>query len=95
MKVEPQTVVSGREFTITAIVTNKGAKELGTMSWRDQIRCNGTLHFLPNIKIMRIRVWKSEKAMNSTLRLKHPMKRKLKTLTFEIYLDVDDVLLEK
>lgn len=93
VKVEPQTVVSGKEFTITAIVTNKGAKELGTMSWRDQIRCTNA-SISTQYKDHANQGLEIGESYELNFTFKAPYEEKLKTLTFEIYLDVDDALLE-
>lgn len=93
VKVEPQTAVSGKEFTVTATVTNKGSKELEAMSWKDQIRCTNA-SISTQYKDQTNQGLEMGQSYELSFTFIAPYEEELKALTFEINLDVDGGLLE-
>lgn len=94
IKVDPQTAVSGKEFKVTATVTNIGIKNLEPMSWRDEIRSTNNNQLSSQYKDHIDESLSVGESYELSFTFIAPYEEELKALTFEINLDVDGGLLE-
>lgn len=92
IKVEPQTAVSGKEFKITATVTNIGTKDIQLMSWTD--RLTGTNNNLFEDKDQLEKSLAAGESYEASFTLTAPYDETLDSLKFELKIDVYNSLRE-
>lgn len=89
IRVSPTTAISGKEFTITATITNKGTKDLESSSWRDawyKMRESGYFSYIEDIRHTDLSLAIGE-SYEVQYTMTAPYDESIESLTFELRID--------
>ena len=92
IKVTPATILSGKPFTVTATITNKGTQAIESGSWTDRIRCDN--HSLEKTENQSNRSLGIGKSYNVSFTLNAPYDESVPSLSIELQSDCYDELKE-
>ena len=92
IRVSPKTAISGKEFTITATITNKGTKDLDPSSWRDawyKMRESGYFSYIEDVRHTDLSLAIGE-SYEVQYTMTAPYDESIESLTFELRIDDSD-----
>lgn len=89
IQVSPTSAISGKEFTITATITNKGTKDLDPSSWRDawyKMRESGYFSYIEDVRHTDLSLAIGE-SYEVQYTMTAPYDESIESLTFELRID--------
>lgn len=89
IRVSPTTAISGKEFTITATIINKGTKDLESSSWRDawyKMRESGYFSYIEDVRHTDLSLAIGE-SYEVQYTMTAPYDESIESLTFELRID--------
>lgn len=89
IRVSPTTAISGKEFTITATITNNGTKDLESSSWRDawyKMRESGYFSYIEDVRHTDLSLAIGE-SYEVQYTMTAPYDESIESLTFELRID--------